>query len=90
MIVVGMGLRNAPVCFSHAVRAVLRTTGHYLTSVINYLDDVLIFAKTRELHDKALAAVLESLIQDCWAVSWTKVELLPEILHVLGHTIIQG
>ena len=56
-------------------------------SIYVYLDDILIFTKTKEEHIKILKEVCQRFRQNKLYGNKSKTMILPEALEILGHTI---
>ncbi len=55
--------------------------------VIVYMDDILIYAKTREEHDVILEQVLELLKSEKWYAKLSKCNFVLEEIEFLGHVV---
>ncbi|GJP35642.1 hypothetical protein CLOM_g20160, partial [Closterium sp. NIES-68] len=83
--VMPFGLTNAPSTFQLTMNGVF----HDLLDkcVIIYLDDILIYSKTREQHLKDLEAVFQRLQQHRLITKGSKCEFLKQELEFMGHVI---
>ncbi len=80
-----MGLKDSAQCFQRAVAKTLAG----IPGVIAYIDDILIFAATKEEHDRILHQVLERLNSKNFRLNLVKCSFRVTIVHFLGH-IIEG
>ena len=80
-----MGLKNSPATFQRVMNNILRGLTYKICLV--YLDDVIIFGKTLEEHNKNLEEVLKRLAQHGVKLQTDKCELLRPELKYLGHVI---
>ncbi|CAI7819784.1 unnamed protein product [Closterium sp. NIES-53] len=79
------GLTNAPSTFQLTMNRVFR---EFLNKcVIVYLDDILIFSRTREQHLRDLDAVVKRLQENSLITKGFKCEFLKQELEFLGHVI---
>jgi len=62
----------------------------YLDFVIVYIDDILVFSKTLEMHIKHLDIVKRIVIQNGLVISKQKMSLFQTNIRFLGHYISQG
>ncbi|GJP31878.1 hypothetical protein CLOM_g15523, partial [Closterium sp. NIES-68] len=83
--VMPFGLTNAPSAFQLTMNGVFRDLLD--KCVIIYLDDILIYSKTREQHLKDLEAVFQRLQQHRLITKGSKCEFLKQELEFLGHVI---
>ncbi|GJP86133.1 hypothetical protein CLOP_g16197 [Closterium sp. NIES-67] len=83
--VMPFGLTNAPSTFQLTMNGVFRDLLD--KCVIIYLDDILIYSKTREQHLKDLEAVFQRLQQHRLITKGSKCEFLKQELEFLGHVI---
>jgi hypothetical protein len=84
-LVLPFGLSNAPTTFMRLMNDVLFP---YLDKfVIVYLDDILIFSRTREEHLQHLRLVLEKLRQHQLYVKSSKCEFMKTKIDFLGHLV---
>ena len=83
--VLPFGLTNAPATFMRA----MNETFHELLDecVIVFLDDILIFSKTKEQHEQDLRKVLELLRAKKWYAKKSKCEFFKTKIQFLGHVI---
>ena len=88
--VTAMGLRNAGSDFQKAVSACLRSSGLFWSSVINYMDDIIIYSKTPEEHAEHLKKVLTALRLDGWYLAYDKSQIGVTRIKVLGHWVENG
>jgi hypothetical protein len=85
--VLPFGLTNAPATFMHLMQSIFFP---YLDKfVIVFLDDILVFSKTREEHDQHLRQVLEVLRQNKLYAKLSKCEFYQTTISFLGHKITQ-
>ncbi|GJP84837.1 hypothetical protein CLOP_g14887 [Closterium sp. NIES-67] len=83
--VMPFGLTNAPSTFQLTMNGVFRDLLD--KCVIIYLDDILIYSKTREQHLKDLEVVFQRLQQHRLITKGSKYEFLKHELEFLGHVI---
>ena len=87
-LVMPFGLANAPAVFQAFVNDVLRDLiGH---SVFVYLDDILIFSKDREQHQRVVRQVLQRLLKQGLYVKADKCVFHTESISFLGFIITKG
>jgi hypothetical protein len=83
--VVPFGLSNAPVVFMCLMNGVFRD---YLDKfVIVFLDDILVYSKLEEEHEKHLSMVLQVLREHQLYAKLSKCSFYQEQIHCLGHII---
>jgi hypothetical protein len=83
--VVSFGLSNAPVVFMCLMNGVFRD---YLDKfVIVFLDDILVYSKSEEEHEKHLRMVLQVLREHQLYAKLRKCLFYQEQIHYLGHII---
>lgn len=83
------GLTNAPATFQSFMNDIFRELidgGH----VVVYLDDILIFAETREHHDRLLRSVMEILRAHKLYLHLEKCAFAQSTVEYLGHIIGNG
>lgn len=80
-----MGLRNSPSTFQKLMNTILYELED--VKAIVYLDDIIIFGKTIEEHNKNLCIVLEALRRHNLKVEPTKCQILKREIKFLGHTV---
>ncbi len=86
-LVLPFGLTNAPATFMHLMQSIFM---EYLDKfVIIFLDDILIFSKTRELHEQHVRQVLDILRQHKLYAKLSKCEFYQTSISFLGHRITQ-
>ena len=84
----GMGLKEAPITFSKAMS--LAMAGLQGEEVEIYLDDLMIFGDTVEVHNKRLRRVLKRLLDANLTVEPKKCQFLKREAKVLGHILGEG
>lgn len=80
-----MGLRNSPSTFQRLMNTVLYELGDI--KAIVYLDDIIVFGRTIEEHNRNLCRVLEAMRRHNLKIEPTKCQILRTELKYLGHTI---
>lgn len=84
-LVLPFGLTNAPGTFMHLMHQTFRS---FLDSfVLVFLDDILIFSKTLEEHERHVAQVLEVLRKEKLYAKESKCELFKTEVEFLGHHV---
>lgn len=84
-LVLPFGLTNAPATFMHLMHQTFRP---FLDDfVIVFLDDILIFSKTREEHEEHVRKVLQMLRQEKLFAKESKCELFRTEVEFLGHIV---
>jgi hypothetical protein len=79
------GLTNAPVVFQHLMNDIFR---EYMDEfVVVYLDDILIFSKDQETHDKHVRLVLTTLREHGLYAKMEKCEFDKSSVAFLGYVI---
>jgi hypothetical protein len=87
-IVMPFGLTNVPTYFMHLMNKVFM---EYLDKFIAvFIDDILIFSKTEEDHEKHLRLVLEKLGSNKLYTKFSKCEFWLTEVAFLGHVIFVG
>ena len=84
-LVMPFGLTNAPATFMHLMQQAFRK--HLDDFVIVFLDDVLIFSKTKEEHEQHLRTVLQTLKDKQLYAKLSKCEFFKKEIGFLGHVI---
>ncbi|GJZ69154.1 reverse transcriptase domain-containing protein [Tanacetum coccineum] len=86
-IVMPFGLTNAPAVFMNLMNRVCKL---YLDKfVIVFIDDILIYSRSKEEHEDHLRLVLELLRQEKLFAKFSKCEFWLQEVHFLGHVINQ-
>lgn len=86
-LVLPFGLTNAPATFMHLMHETFRD---YLDDfVIVFLDDILIYSKTEEEHDKHIRMVLDKLKEKQLYAKESKCEFWKTEVSFLGHVVSQ-
>jgi hypothetical protein len=86
--VMSFGLTNAPTYFMYLMNKVFM---EYLDKfVVVFIDDILIFSKNEEEHDKQLRLVLQKLRENQLYAKLNKCEFWLEDVSFLGHIISKG
>ncbi|WP_353824364.1 reverse transcriptase family protein, partial [Acinetobacter baumannii] len=84
-LVMSFGLTNAPVAFMDLMNRVFR---EYLDSfVIVFIDDILIYSKTKEEHEQHLRLTLQVLRQHQLYAKFSNCELWLRSVTFLGHVV---
>jgi len=78
------GLKNAPGIFQRVVERVLEPVKHCSR---NYIDDVIVFSKSWEVHIEDVCSVLETLHEAGLKVKFKKCEFGRKCMSYLGHQI---
>src|ERR1700749_2529932 len=84
-LVMPFGLTNAPATFMHLMQQIFRK--HLDDFIIIFLDDVLIYSRTREEHEKHLRTVLQLLRENQLYAKLSKCDFFKEEISFLGHVI---
>jgi len=79
------GLCNAPATFQDMINHIFRDLLDQ--GLVAYIDDLLIYASTREQHDQIVTEVLKRLRDNPFAVSAEKCEWVKEEVEFLGYVI---
>jgi hypothetical protein len=86
--VMSFGLTNAPAYFMYLMNKVLM---EYLDKfVVVFIDDILIFSRTKEEHEKHLRVVLEKLRSNQLYAKFSKCQFWLTKVAFLGHVISAG
>lgn len=84
-LVLPFGLTNAPATFMHLMQSIFN---HQLDDfVVVYLDDILIFSKTKEEHEIHVRKVLELLRENKLYGKLSKCEFFKNEMSFLGHVV---
>ena len=84
-LVMPVGLTNAPAAFVDLMNRVFKD---YLDKfVIVFIDDILIYSRSKEEHEEHLRIALRVLKQNELYAKFTKCEFWLEKVHFLGHVI---
>jgi hypothetical protein len=82
--VMSFGLTNAPAYFMEAMNSIFHK---YDDFVVVFIDDILIFSKTEEEHERHLSMVLETLRKNKFYAKLKKCEFWLSEVAYLGHVI---
>ncbi|WVZ62703.1 hypothetical protein U9M48_012416 [Paspalum notatum var. saurae] len=86
--VMSFGLTNAPAFFMYMMNSVFM---EYLDKfVVIFIDDILIYSKTKEEHEEHLRLVLQKLREHKLYVKFSKCDFWIEEVKFLGHVISNG
>ena len=81
------GLTNAPAAFMDLMNRVFK---EYLDKfVIVFIDDILIYSKSRKEHEQHLRLVLETLRRNQLFAKFSKCAFWLEKVHFLGHVVLK-
>jgi hypothetical protein len=84
-VVVPFGLTNAPIVFMCLMNGIFK---NYLDKfVIGFLDDILVYYKSKEEHEHNLRPVLQVLIEHQLYAKLSKCSFYQNNIHYLGHII---
>ena len=84
-LVMPFGLTNAPAAFMDLMNRVFKD---YLDKfVIVFIDDILIYSRSKEEHEEHLRIALQMLKQNQLYAKFTKCEFWLEKVHFLGHVV---
>lgn len=84
-LVLPFGLTNAPATFMHMMQSIFRP--HLDDFVIVFLDDILIYSKTRDEHEQHVEKVLQLLRQNKLYAKESKCEFFKNEVSFLGHVV---
>ena len=84
--VLPFGLTNAPAAFQREMQAIF----DHLPFVLVYLDDILVFSSSKEVHQGHLRKVLELLKEHKLYAKLSKCSFFDEEAKFLGHTVSKG
>ena len=84
-LVLPFGLTNAPATFMHLMHQTFRD--HLDDFVIVFLDDILIYSKTLEEHQKHVSIIMEILRREKLYAKESKCELFKTEVEFLGHIV---
>jgi hypothetical protein len=85
--VLPMGLCNSPGIFMQLMNDIFREAGYLNKFVVAYLDDIVIYSKTKEEHEQHLRQVFKVLRRHKLFVKGSKCELFKEEVQFLGHYV---
>ena len=85
ILVMPFGLTNAPATFMHLMQIIFQD--HLDDFVIVFLDDILIFSKTKEEHEQHIRKVLELLRKNKLYAKESKCEFMKDKISFLGHVV---
>ncbi|XP_070026423.1 uncharacterized protein [Nicotiana sylvestris] len=84
-LVMSFGLTNAPTTFMHLMHSVFRP---YLDSfVIVFIDDILVYSRSREDHEQHLRTMLQALREKKLYAKFSKHEFWMDSMAFLGHVV---
>jgi hypothetical protein len=83
--VVSMGLTNAPSVFQRVMNKIFQ--GQVNRHVLIYLDDILIFSRTKEEHLQHIQQVLKTIQDNNLSLKTSKCHFFQQELKFLGHII---
>ena len=81
---VPFGLTQAPAYFQALISEVLKGLSHFM---IAYLDDIIIFSKTKEEHLQHLEIIFQRLCEAGLKLKWSKCSFIKLHIEYLGHLI---
>ena len=84
-LVLPFGLTNAPATFMHLMQLIFKQ--HLDDFVIVFLDDILIYSKTKEEHIRHVRAVLQLLREHKLYAKLSKCEFFRHFVSFLGHVV---
>ncbi|XP_070005947.1 uncharacterized protein [Nicotiana sylvestris] len=85
LLVMSFGLTNAPVAFMHLMHSVFWS---YLDSfIIVFIDDILVYSRSREDHEHHLRTVLQTLREKKLYAKFSKCEFWLDLVAFLGHVV---
>ena len=82
------GLCNAPSTFQRAMNSILK--GKFQDFVFPYLDDIIVFSKTVEEHEKHLILVMNKLKAANLILNQSKCKFFRKEVKILGHIVKEG
>ena len=86
-LVIPFGLTNAPATFMDLMNRVFK---EYLDKfVIVFIDDILVYSRSKEEHEHHLRLVMETLRRNQLYVKFTKCEFWLGKVHFLGHVVLK-
>jgi len=85
-VVVDFGLRNTPITFMCLMNNVL--TKYLDKFVIGFIDDILIYSKTKEEHEEHVRILLQTLRKNQLYANFRKFEFYKDKVQYLGHVIL--
>jgi hypothetical protein len=86
--VMSFGLTNAPTYFMYLINKVFM---EYLDKfAVVFIDDILIYSKTKEEHEEHLRLVLQKLREHQFYAKFSKCDFWPKEVSFLGHIITDG
>ena len=81
------GLKNAPSQFQKVIEDIFKP---YMNWLIVYIDDILVFSKTLEEHQKHLKIFLKAVYDKGIVLSAKKMKLFHDTVEFLGQTTEKG
>lgn len=85
-----MGLHNSPSVYHQALRRHLQEMPSVTSTLIQYVDDVLLATCNEEQHEKDLKILLDHLHKSGHKASFSKAQVMQEQVIYLGQKISQG